>query len=67
MTHVLIVITVLGGSAWGPVVSMAAFASAARCDAARIKVLQAIDDVNRTNPLGGTARRQIVSAQCVRQ
>ncbi len=64
MSYVLIVISYLGRSAFGPQVSMQEFSSLARCGGAQTAVLLAVDRMNQSNFLGGVSRREILSAEC---
>lgn len=66
-TYILIVITYLGGSAWGPSVSMQEFTSEASCAAGKMLVLQITDEMNKSNLAGGTSRRDIIKAECIKK
>lgn len=61
---ILIVVTFIGGSAWGPTVSMQEFTSKPRCEAAKAEVLKAIAYMGQTNLTGGAPRREMVRAAC---
>lgn len=63
--YVLIVITYLGGSAWGPVVSMQEFASKQNCIAAKSAVVEQYNALASSNVAGGVSRRDVVNASCV--
>lgn len=63
--YILIVITYLGGSAWGPAVSMQELSSQASCEAAKISVLDAVAAMNKSNLAGGRSMRDIITAKCV--
>lgn len=63
---ILIVITYLGGSAWGPQISQQEYSDATRCAAAKQVVLTAIAEMNKSNLIGGAPRfRELVRAECV--
>lgn len=64
MPFVLIVVTYLGGSAWGPAVSFAEFSTQARCEAAKAEVLRAVEHMNGSNLRGVGTQREIVRAAC---
>lgn len=63
--YILIVITYLGGSAWGPTVTMQEFVSQVRCEAAKNVVLDTVTDMNKSNLAGGRSMRDIVTAKCI--
>lgn len=63
--YILIVITYLGGSAWGPAVSMQEYTSQARCEAAKTVVLDTVTEMNKSNLAGGHSLREIITAKCV--
>jgi hypothetical protein len=65
--YILIIITYLGGSAWGPQVSMQEFSSKNSCASARTLVMKMTDEMNKTNLAGGTSRREIISAECIKK
>jgi hypothetical protein len=65
--YTLIIITYLGGSAWGPQVSMQEFSSKNSCASARTLVMKMTDEMNKTNLAGGTSRREIISAECIKK
>ncbi|MGZ9709256.1 hypothetical protein ACXX82_00245 [Glaciimonas sp. GNP009] len=63
---ILIVATYLGGSSWGPQISMQQFSNAAACENGKVAVMAMVEDLNKTNLLGGQAHfRDIASARCV--
>lgn len=63
---ILIVVTYLGGSAWGPQVTMQTFSSQAACESGKTTVLAMIDELNKTNLTGGQPHfRDLVKAICV--
>lgn len=53
----LIVVTYLGGASWGPAVSFAEFTTQARCEAAKVEVLRAVEHMNGSNLRGGGTQR----------
>lgn len=63
--YILIVITYLGGSAWGPAVTMQEISNQARCEAARTVVLDTVTAMNKSNLAGGRSMREIITAKCV--
>lgn len=65
--YILIIITYLGGSAWGPQVSMQEFSTKKSCVSARNLVMKITDEMNKTNLAGGTSRRDIISAECIKK
>jgi hypothetical protein len=65
--YVLIIITYLGGSAWGPHVAMQEFTTQSSCDNALKVALNAIDSLNKTNLISGRSSREIVHAECVKK
>jgi hypothetical protein len=65
--YILVVITYLGGSAWGPQVSMQETMSKASCEEVRKVVLDGVTEMNKTNLAGGTSRRDIISAICTKK
>jgi hypothetical protein len=65
---VLIVITYLGGSAWGPQISQQEYTDAKKCAAAKQIVLDTITELSKSNLVGGSPHfRQIVRAECVQK
>lgn len=65
--YILIIITYLGGSAWGPQVSMQEFSSKNSCASARTLVTKRTGEMNKTNLAGGTSRRDIINAECTKK
>lgn len=63
---ILIVVTYLGGSAWGPQISQQEYTDSEKCAAAKQIVLDTIDMMNKSNLVGGTPHfRELVRAECV--
>lgn len=65
--YILIVISYLGGSAWGPQVSMQELTSKARCEDAKMVVIEGVNEMNKTNLAGGSSRRDIIKAECIQK
>lgn len=63
---ILTIVTYLGGSAWGPQVSVVpGFETLAKCKKAEAEVHRLIDELNKTNIAGGAPHmRQIVKTSC---
>ena len=65
MAYVLIVVTYLGGNAWGPQVSMQAFTSQEVCGQAKVTLYQTVERMNQSNLRWGTTQRELLAADCV--
>lgn len=65
--YILIVISYLGGSAWGPQVSMQELSNKDRCEEAKMVVLEGVKEMNKTNLAGGSSRRDIIKAECIQK
>lgn len=65
---ILVVVTYLGGSAWGPQVTMQEFSSQSTCAAGKNEVMKSVELLNASNLIGGQARfRKIVTASCIKK
>lgn len=64
---VLIVITYLGGATWGPQVSMQEFTTELRCVEALRITLDMTDKLKQANSGGGSDRREVMKAECIRK
>lgn len=58
MTTILVVVTFLAGTAWGPTVTMAPTSGAEACGALRWEVARQIANAARTNVTGAPACRK---------
>jgi hypothetical protein len=65
MNWILITMTFLGGSAWGPGVTMGAFETRALCEAGSKATTAMFDEMSKTNLRGGRSQRDILSTKCV--
>lgn len=65
--YVLIVMTFLGESAWGPNTSMHDFTSQKRCQQAKILTLKMNNEMSKSNLAGGTSRREIIRVECIKK
>lgn len=65
MGWILISMTFLGGSAWGPQIAMGAFETKALCEAGAKATHEMFASMSKTNIAGGRSQRDILSARCV--
>lgn len=65
--YVLITMSFLGGSAWGPTISQQEYTSKEACDSARETVMQMQEEMNKTNLAGGRSLRETLQARCVKK
>lgn len=54
MGSILVVVTFLAGSTWGPVITMTPTSSAESCGALKLEMAKQIADAAKTNVQGGT-------------
>lgn len=66
--YILVAITYIGGSAWGPLTSMQEFSSKSACENGKQTIISMVDDLNKTNLAGGkTHSRELIKTECVKK
>lgn len=55
MASILVVVTFLAGSTWGPIITTTPTVNAESCDALKLEVAQQIANAARANVLGGAS------------